>query len=99
MTAKTTAADRAEISRKNGSKSRGPCSPQGRARSRMNALKHGMSARLAVLPGEDEAEFRQRVEGFIDALQPCDAVEVALTEQAALASWKILVHPDPARRP
>jgi hypothetical protein len=48
-----------------------------------------MTAQLNALPGEDEAEFRRHVEGFLDALAPRDAVERALAEQAALAVWKI----------
>jgi hypothetical protein len=55
----------------------------------MNAVKHGMTASIPVLPGEDQDAFRRRVEDFIDALQPRNAVELALTEQAALATWKI----------
>jgi hypothetical protein len=90
MTASATANDRAEISRRNGGKSHGPTSPEGKARSRMNAVKHGLSARIPVLPGEDEAAFRQRVDDFLEALAPRNAAEVALAEQAALASWKIL---------
>lgn len=89
MTASTTAPDRAEISRRNGCKSQGPRSPEGKARSRMNALKHGMTARIPLLPGEDEAAFRRQVDGLIEALDPRDAVEIALAEQAALALWKI----------
>ena len=81
MTATTTAADRAEISRRNGRKGRGPTSPSGKTRSRMNALKHGMNARISVLPGEDEAAFRRQVDGFIEALEPRNAVELALAEQ------------------
>jgi hypothetical protein len=90
MTARTTAPDRAEISRRNGRKSRGLASPEGKARSRMNALKHGLSARIPVLPGEDEAAFRRRVDDFVDALAPRNAVEVALAEEAALATWRIV---------
>src|SRR5262249_34915219 len=91
MTASTTAPDRAEIRRQNGRQSRGggPQTPEGKAKSRMNALKHGMTASIPVLPGEDPDAFRRRVEDFIDALRPTDAVELALTEQAALATWKI----------
>ncbi len=91
MTARTTAAERAVISRQNGRKSRGggPKTPEGKIRSRSNAVKHGMTASIPVLPGEDESLFRQRVQGFIEAIQPTNAVEMVLTEQAALASWKI----------
>ena len=89
MTASTTAPDRAEISRQNGRRSKGPKSADGKRKSRLNAIKHGLTARLPVLPGEDQAEFRRHVDGFLDALAPRDAVEVALAEQAALATWKI----------
>src|SRR5262249_39690852 len=78
-------------SRQNGRRSRGggPKTPEGKNRSRMNALKHGMTASIPVLPGEDESLFRQRVQQFVEALEPANAVELALTEQAALATWKI----------
>ena len=61
---------RAEASRQNGAKSRGPKTPEGRARSAQNALKHGMRAQKhLVLPDEDGAEFR--------------ALEAALVEELA----------------
>ncbi len=88
MTATMTAVDRAEISRRNGRKSRGP-GPQGKQQSRWNALKHGMSARMHILPGEDPDAYRRQVDGFLDALAPRNAVEVVLAEQVALAVWKI----------
>ena len=89
MTASTTAPDRAEISRQNGRRSKGPKSAAGKSKSRLNALKHGLTARLAVLPGEDQDEFGRHVSSFLEALEPRDAVELALAEQAALAVWKI----------
>ncbi len=89
MAARTSAADRAEISRKNGCMGRGPTSPEGKARSRMNAIKHGMTARIPVLPGEDPETYRQTVDGIVDSLSPRNALELALAEQAATCLWKI----------
>ena len=42
-----------------------------------------------MLPGEDEAAFRRRVNDITDALALSNAAEVLLAEQAVLASWKI----------
>jgi hypothetical protein len=89
MTARTTAEERAEISRQNGRRSRGPVSTEGKIHSRMNAVKHGMTARVPVLPGEDPETFRQHVQGITDSLAPRNPLELALAEQAALSLWKI----------
>ena len=49
---------RAEASCKNGAKSRGPRTDDGKPRSAQNALRHGMRAeKHVVLPEEDAAEF------------------------------------------
>ena len=42
----------------NAKKSTGPRTNEGKERSRMNALDHGLTARLALLPDEDPASFR-----------------------------------------
>jgi len=46
--------NRAEAARRNGAKSRGPCTEQGKERSRGNSVKHGLAARtlLRVLAAE-----------------------------------------------
>jgi hypothetical protein len=50
---------RAEASRINGARSRGPKTPEGKARSSQNALKHGFRVQKhVVLPGEDAAAFQ-----------------------------------------
>ena len=85
----TTTATRAEINRRNAARSTGPRTPEGKQRSKFNAVKHGMSATTPVLPGEDPDAFRHRLDAWAEALAPDDAVEQFLVEQAATASWKI----------
>src|SRR5262249_28577692 len=85
----TTPIDRAEINRRNSRKSSGPRTPEGKARSRFNAVKHGCRARSTILPGEDPDAFRRRQEAWAEALAPGDVVEQFVIERAAVASWKI----------
>ena len=85
----TTTIDRGEINRRNSMRSTGPRSPEGKLRSKYNAVKHGMSAATPVLPGEDPDAFRDRLDAWAEALDPDNVVEQFLVEQAATASWKI----------
>ncbi len=51
----------AERSRQNGRKSKGPRTEAGKERVRYNALKHGITAKSLLLPGEDRSEFEARL--------------------------------------
>src|SRR5207248_5159999 len=84
-----TTPDRAAINRRNASKSTGPRTPEGKERSKFNALKHGLSARTAVLPGEDPEAFQGRIEVFMTVLEPRNGLEAYLAGQAAQASWQL----------
>ena len=46
-----------KANRQNAKKSTGPRTPEGKARSSQNALKHGLLARDAVMADEDPAEY------------------------------------------
>jgi hypothetical protein len=81
--------DRAEINRRNARKSTGPRTPEGKARSRFNAVKHGMTAKTLVLPGEDPELLAARLESWTADLGPQNAVERFLVEQAVHSSWKL----------
>ena len=89
MTTATAKPDRASINLRNAQKSTGPRTPEGKSRSRFNAVKHGMTAKTLVLPDEDADVLQMRVETWIADLQPQNDVEQFLVEQAVHASWKL----------
>src|SRR5256885_15573185 len=66
----------------------GPKTPQGRARSSMNALKHGLTAKTPLIPGEDPDEFRQFVWDMVQDLGPQGPVQAELAQRAAVLMWR-----------
>jgi hypothetical protein len=81
---------RAEASRRNGAKSRGPKSAEGKARAAQNALKHGMrSLRYVVLPDESAADFHALEEAMVDDLVPVGALQSVLARRVAVAAWRL----------
>ncbi|MFL5338167.1 MAG: hypothetical protein ACJ8H8_34610, partial [Geminicoccaceae bacterium] len=68
---------------------RGPRTPEGKARSAMNALRHGLRARgFALLPEEDPAEWAQHLSDLRGGYGPLDAAEGKLVTALAVAMWK-----------
>jgi hypothetical protein len=81
---------RAEASRRNGAKSCGPKTPEGKARSAQNALKHGMRAQKhVVLPDEDAAEFAALEGALVEELAPDGALQSVLAQRVAAAAWRL----------
>jgi hypothetical protein len=81
---------RAEASRRNGAKSRGPTTQDGKARSAQNALKHGFRAQKhMVLPGENAAEFAELEAALIEELAPEGALQAALARRVVSAVWRL----------
>ena len=69
-------------------KKRGPKTPEGKARSSMNALKHGLRARsFGILPEEGQAEWAQHVQDLRQGYGPVDAAEEKLVAAIAVAMW------------
>ncbi len=77
-----------EANRRNSEKSRGPTSAGGKARSRYNALKHGMTAKTVLLPGDDPQEFAGRLRYLQDDLQARNSLEAVVIERLAGDLWK-----------
>jgi hypothetical protein len=74
--------------RRNAQKSTGPRTPEGKARVCLNALRHGLSARVVVLPDENAEEFHQLCDDLETEWQPQGRTEQYLLEQMAVAQWK-----------
>ena len=69
-------------------RSTGPRTAEGKARSSMNAVKHGLTARTALLEGEDAQAFREFVWEVVEDLAPVGPVERQLATRVALFMWK-----------
>jgi hypothetical protein len=80
-----------QANRANAKKSCGPKTEDGKARSKINALKHGLRAKTVnpVLPHEDPAELDAKIQEWIDDHQPANAVERELVSRAARISWRL----------
>ena len=78
-----------QASRKNGAHSPGPKSPEAKAKTRFNALQHGLTARSAVLPHESESRFRALLDQFIAEHQPATLTELTILENFATSAWRL----------
>ena len=80
---------RAEINRGNAQHSTGPKTETGKQKSSLNALRHGLTGQIVVMPGEDLAAYQQHVKSFTDDLHPVGAIETNLVQALADASWRL----------
>jgi len=74
----------------NAKKSTGPRTAAGKAHARLNAVKHGLTAKLPVLPFEDPAEFEALKQGFLHDFAPQTTYQTFLVTQLATHAWRIL---------
>jgi hypothetical protein len=67
----------------------GPRTEEGRARSKMNALRHGLSGRIVVLPSEDMGQYLKFSHEFVDSLYPATPLESELAQTVADGYWRL----------
>jgi hypothetical protein len=80
---------KSQTSRANGAKSRGPVTPEGRAKSAHNSIRHGLRAKSVVLPTESKEEFQSLLDSYNDQFDPQTGVEMELVEAMAVARWRL----------
>ena len=78
-----------EANRANARKSTGPRSDEGKARSRGNALKHGLAGDGVVLPDAEAQAVAHRLESWRDAFRPETGEDEWLFRMAVLNSVRI----------
>ena len=78
-----------EANRRNGQRSQGPKSNEGRASSSKNSLKHGLTAKGVLLPNEDAAALAELGDALGAELNPQGAVESFLVDRIIALSWRL----------
>jgi hypothetical protein len=82
-------ARRDAVNRANSQQSTGPRTEPGKQRSSLNALRHGLTARTAVLPTEDPEAHQRHVQQFIDEYAPATATETQMVHEIANTAWRL----------
>jgi hypothetical protein len=78
-----------DASRRNGTRSNGPATAAGRARSSLNGVRHGLSGRIfLLLADEDPAEFQKHEALWLAAWSPRDLHEQEAAATAIRCMWR-----------
>jgi hypothetical protein len=81
---------RAETARINGAMSEGPVTPEGKAKSAGNSLKHGLSSnKIVVLATENQEDCDILFNEFIELFHPVNTPERELVDQMVSARWRM----------
>src|SRR5271154_4992666 len=74
--------------RANSEKSTGPKTPETKAISAMNALRHGMTGQVNLMPEEDREAHDKFCAGIVECLAPVGALETQFAQSAAEDNWR-----------
>jgi hypothetical protein len=79
-----------DAARRNGAKSRGPVTAEGKMRASRNALRHGLrSDKLLVLRNESEQNWDDLLGACLRCFEPADDFESELVHEIAAARWRM----------
>ncbi len=70
-------------------RSTSPRTPEGKQRSRLNALRHGLTGQTVLLPTEDAQAYRSFCDEFVVHYQPVGPVERQIVQTIADTSWRL----------
>ena len=69
--------------------STGPTSPEGKAKSSLNAVKTGLTGRTVLLPTDDAAAYEQHIQRFAAQWKPVTEAEKSLVQSIADTEWRL----------
>jgi len=75
--------------RSNALLSTGPRTEEGKKRSSMNALRHGITGQVTTMTDEDRAAHDQFSKALMQDLAPDGAMEIQLAQRVATDSWRL----------
>ena len=78
-----------EANRNNALRSTGPRTKEGRKRSSLNALRHGLSGQVTVMTDEDRAAHQELTQALIQDLKPEGTLELQLAQRIATDTWRL----------
>jgi hypothetical protein len=79
----------ASVNRANSEHSTGPKTEEGKEKSSLNALRHGLTGRHVTLPTEDSGAYKRHVKSFEDHLEPQGPIEASLVQSLADTAWRL----------
>jgi hypothetical protein len=78
-----------EANRANALLSTGPKTEEGKKRSRLNAMRHGITGQVATMADEDRAAHDKLTQALMKDLAPEGAMETQLAQGIATDSWRL----------
>ena len=78
-----------QANRVNAGRSTGPRTLVGKARSRLNSRKHGLTAKTLIIVGENAEDFEELRSALFEQYDPQSALEFELVERLAGILWRL----------
>jgi hypothetical protein len=78
-----------KANRHNSTKSTGPRSQAGKARSRLNSRRHGLTAKTLIIVGENAEDFDQLRAELFEEYDPRSALQIELVERLSGILWRL----------
>ena len=69
--------------------STGPRTPEGQAKSSLNAVKTGLTGRTVLLPSDDVAEYERHLAAYAEEFAPVGLLETNLVQSIADTDWRL----------